>query len=186
MNWTFLATWLWWRRRWRWITMTIYSTELFQALSRLLRRRLSCFWFIFYYVSAMFIKRDTVIINKTTFTVMWFFSRVCVSEERESRSVCLRGKKKKTPPDSLCLWSGGIDCWRCPDPFLLAGSRSGAPKRHNSAFSRKNLETTINTSPYSTQKLNQPGPHFRIRLNQWSRCTEKHFKPPRVLIVVWP
>lgn len=141
MNWTFLATWLWWRRRWRWITMTIYSTELFQALSRLLRRRLSCFWFIFYYVSAMFIKRDTVIINKTTFTVMWFFSRVCVcvseERERESRCVCLQGKKKKTPPDSLCLWSGGIDCWRCPDPFLLAGSRSGAPKRHNSAFSRK-------------------------------------------------
>lgn len=97
MNWTFLATWLWWRRRWRWITMTIYSTELFQALSRLLRRRLSCFWFIFYYVSAMFIKRDTVIINKTTFTVMWFFSRVCVCEwgERESRCVCLQGKKKK-------------------------------------------------------------------------------------------
>lgn len=96
MNWTFLATWLWWRRRWRWITMTIYSTELFQALSRLLRRRLSCFWFIFYYVSAMFIKRDTVIINKTTFTVMWFFSRVCVcvSEERERERESMHAWKR--------------------------------------------------------------------------------------------
>ena len=178
--------------------MTIYSTELFQALSRLLRRYLSCFWFIFYYVSAMFIKRDTVIINKTTFTVMWFFSCVCVCVcvcewvRRGSVTVFVCRKKtgKKTPPDSLCLWSGGVDRWRCPDPFLLAGSRRVAPKRHNSASSRKNLETTINTSPYSTQRLNQPGPHFRIRLNQWSRCTEKHFKPPHypscVLIVVWP
>lgn len=60
LNWTFLTTWLWWRRWWRWcwwITMTIYSTELSQALSRLLRPSLSCFWFIFYYVSAMFIKK---------------------------------------------------------------------------------------------------------------------------------
>lgn len=106
MNWTFLATWLWWRRRWRWITMTIYSTELFQALSRLLRRRLSCFWFIFYYVSAMFIKRDTVIINKTTFTVMWFFSRVCVCEwgERERESLCLFAGEKKKNTTRLTLF----------------------------------------------------------------------------------
>lgn len=86
MNWTFRTTWLWWWRWWRcwWITMTIYSTELFQALSRLLRRRLSCFWFIFYYVSAMFIKRDTVIINKTTFTIclhLW----VCVYERQREK-----------------------------------------------------------------------------------------------------
>lgn len=88
MNWTFRTTWLWWWRWWWWcwwITMTIYSTELFQALSRLLRRRLSCFWFIFYYVSAMFIKRDTVIINKTTFTIM--SSLVCVRErERQGEN----------------------------------------------------------------------------------------------------
>lgn len=40
------------------------------------RDDVSVFWFIFYYVSAMFIKRDTVINNKTTFMVMAFLSPV--------------------------------------------------------------------------------------------------------------
>lgn len=57
--------------------MTTYSTDLFQALSRLFETDVSVFWFIFYYVSAMFIKRDTVINNKTTFMVL-FLSPVYV------------------------------------------------------------------------------------------------------------
>lgn len=159
--------------------MTIYSTELFQALSRLLRRRLSCFWFIFYYVSAMFIKRDTVIINKTTFTVMLFLSSVYVCVWRV-RVLCLFAEN----PTRLTLF---MEQWHrlltMPGSLFLAGSRCSP-----TAITLPSPVKPWNNNQYVSlfhSETESARPHFRIRLNQGSQRIEKHFLKPHVPIVVW-
>lgn len=143
VNWSFWSSWLGWQRRRTTIAQN-YSRHFHDS-----RDDVSpVSWFLFYYVSAMFIKRDPVTINKNH--IYDNVIPLCVSKSLPAQVMECR-----------------LDCWRRPDPFSWWQDDSGSNLNNSPCLS-------INKPPHSSERLNQLS---RSRINKSvSQCIEIYFR----------